>query len=403
MRRGSVFRFLPGGELRHPTISAVFSIDAKDWFLLFIGGIVGVIIDRSVGGLIDNYVRERWRRWRRTISGTKAMRRLQVSGELLRVGHRSEYIFIHQFSPVGFDSDRLHTKVIAERPLESRIAGLPDELRPIAVSGLSQRIEQERLRLAEQPTAWNEEKLGLSAVFVGREPRRDWPTLTLHFHQTDYATFLVIGRAWQEHVEGLDLAELLPAERLRTVLPGLSHSFGINATVVTADRRLLLTKRSAVTSSARPLKHISVNEGMRADDLDENKVPDPYTTLMRGIREEIGIDASAGRATFHTLMLDATRYQWALLGHVDLTDTEWDAARVLSARAVGRAVDNWETDRIRAIPFTLDDVLRELENPDTWIAHGWVNLLLSAMYAFKSGHDRLLTLLTETKAVRRVA
>ena len=380
----------------------MLSISAKDWFLLLFGAICGVLADRTIGQLLLDRVRERWRRWRRTVKSEKAMRRLQVSGELVKVGHKSEYVFIHQFSPVGFDSTTLHTKVVDEPPLEARIARLPDELRPIAVSELADRIERERQRLEESPTAWNEDKLGLSAVYVGREPQHDWPTLTIHFHQTDYATFRTFTGAWQEHVKGIDLAELLPAERLREVQPGLSHSFGVNATVVTADRRVLLTKRSVVTSSARPLKHISVNEGMRADDLDdETKRPDPYKTLMRGIREEIGIDATAGRAIFHTIMLDATRYQWALLGHVDLSDTEWDAARVLSARAVGRAIDNWETDRLRAVPFTLDDVLRELEEPDTWIAHGWVNLLLSAMYSFTSGHDRLLTLLTETRARRR--
>jgi hypothetical protein len=34
---------------------------------------------------------------------------------------------------------------------------------------------------------------------------------------------------------------------------------------------------------------------------------------------------------------------------------------------------------------------------------GWVNLLLNAMYTFKTGCDRLLTLLTETRAVRRAS
>jgi len=326
------------------------------------------------------------------------LRRLQISGELLRVGHQSEFVFIHQFSPVGFDPDRLHTRVVPERALEDRIASLPDELCPMPASEVSDRVTQERRRLEESPTAWNEGKLGLSAIYLSREPQRDWPVLTLHFHETEYAAFSAIGAAWQRHVKGRDLAALLPAERLRSVLPGLSHSFGVNATVVTADGRVLLTKRSAATSSARPLTHISVNEGMRADDLDENRRPDPYATLMRGIREEIGVDVSAGQATFHALILDATRYQWALLGHVDLSGTEWDAAKVLSARVVGRAVDNWETDNLRAIPFTVDDVIRELRDPSAWIAHGWVNLLLSAMYSFKSAHDRLLAVLTRTRA-----
>ena len=82
----------------------MLSISAKDWFLLLFGAICGVLADRTIGQLLLDRVRERWRRWRRTVKSEKAMRRLQVSGELVKVGHKSEYVFIHQFSPVGFDS-----------------------------------------------------------------------------------------------------------------------------------------------------------------------------------------------------------------------------------------------------------------------------------------------------------
>ncbi|CAM02105.1 hypothetical protein [Saccharopolyspora erythraea] len=367
----------------------------KDVVLLVVGAGMGAFAERVLGRPWDRHVMARMRKLRARRKGRKAMRKLAVSGEFLTLGHARERVFVHQFSPRGFGRDHLDTKLVVAEPLGERIERLPEELRPVAVAELPERIEQQRRRIEDDPSAWNEEKLGVAAVRVSRDPRYDEPQLRIHFHQTDYATFSVLTNAWAQHVRDLDV-ETLSAGLLREVLPGLSHSFGINATVVTADGRLLLTKRNARISSNRPLTHISVNEGMRADDLTAGR-PDPYATLRRGIEEELGIDIPPAAGVFHSLILDANRYQWAFLGHVDLAGTKWDAARVKAARAAGRSIDNWETDAVRDIPFTFDAVVEELADHQGWIAHGWANMLLTALYEFPSKHDRLLDVLSRAR------
>ncbi len=323
-----------------------------------------------------------------------------VSGEFLVVG--GEHVYVHQFSTRGYDRSRLDTRTVSIPDMKDCFAGLPESLRPISPDQVRERVEQERRRIAESLTAWNEDKLGVAAVHVRRDARYDDPHLAVDFFRTDYATFSVVTNAWREHVESRELAELLPAERLRHVLPGLSHSFGVNLTVVTADNQVILTRRNPQISSSRSATHISANEGMRADDLRAGR-PDPFKTAWRGVDEELGIDVDESRIVFHSLILDANRYQWALLGHVDLSGTEWDSATVLASRAAGVAVDDWESDRLRMVPFTVDSVVKELADESSWIAHGWVNLLLSAMYAYPSRRGRLIDVAAQRRRPVREA
>ncbi|EIF00706.1 hypothetical protein SacglDRAFT_03860 [Saccharomonospora glauca K62] len=373
-------------------------ITVKDIVLLLLGGLVGAWAERLLGRPWDRHIGQRYRRWRAVRQSRRLERELGVSGEFLVVG--GEHVYVHQFSVRGFDRTRLDTRMVSLPAVEDCMATLPESLRPIPPEAVSERIERERNRIAESPTAWNEEKLGVAAVHVRRDARYDDPGLLIDFFRTDYATFSVVTNSWAKHVAGSDLAELLPAERLRHVLPGLSHSFGVNLTVVTADNQVILTRRSPRISSARSATHISANEGMRADDLRAGR-PDPFRTAWRGIDEELGVDVPEDRIVFHSLILDAERYQWALLGHVDLSGTEWNSATVRAGRATGVAVDDWESDRLRMVPFTPDSVVRELARTDGWIAHGWVNLLLSAIYAFPSRRGRLIEVAAQRRRATR--
>lgn len=61
-----------------------------------------------------------------------------------------------------------------------------------------------------------------------------------------------------------------------------SHGFGLNATVETADGKVLLTRRGRSTSQHQARWHISVNEGMRPDDVGPDGRPDPVRYLLRG-------------------------------------------------------------------------------------------------------------------------
>ena len=88
---------------------------------------------------------------------------------------------------------------------------------------------------------------------------------------------------------------------------------------------------------------------------------DPAVGLVRGIDEELGIsDVESSLVRFHSAIFDLDRYQFGLLGHVDLsgTDTSWQ--RVTERRLTGIAKDKVEARRLERIPWNPDAVIGAL-------------------------------------------
>ena len=92
-------------------------------------------------------------------------------------------------------------------------------------------------------------------------------------------------------------------------------------------------------------------------------------------------------------IFDVRRYQFGLLGHVDLRGSGIDAARILSSRRTGRARDKAENVHVAVVPWTAPAVLEMLRDPLDWIAHGWLNLALSAVESFRGDHEAFEQLL----------
>jgi len=63
---------------------------------------------------------------------------------------------------------------------------------------------------------------------------------------------------------------------------------------------------------------------------------------------------------------------------------------IRQARAIGTAQDKFETTEFIFIPCTLDAVLEELTGNTDWIAHGWANLLHSAILIWPQEAERIL-------------
>lgn len=125
------------------------------------------------------------------------------------------------------------------------------------------------------------------------------------------------------------------------------------------------------------------------------RLPDPYMTAMRGMEEELGIHFGdereiRSRITFHSLICDVTRYEWALLGHVNLTRTKWTDGAFLNARKFGMGADDWESSELSFVPLTRSGVIEALKDDSEWVGHGYVNLLLSAMHRLRLDRAALL-------------
>lgn len=312
--------------------------------------------------------------------------------EMYTVGAAGHGIYVRQFAPDGIRPENLMSHTVAQETPGALISRLAPGLRPLPVHTIAGKINARRNLIGKTPGAWNAETVALRQIEVSRVGPFELPVLNLGFARSDYATFQVLASAWEEHSGGSGRA--LGTKELHDVLPGLSNSFGINLTIETADGQLLLTTRSGKTANAGNLRHISVNEGMSTADADPaTGAPDPYRTAMRGIEEELGAhlgEELRSRITFHSLICDVTRYEWALLGHVNLAGTEWTSEAFMDARKLGMAADSWETSGLEFIPMTPDAVQKVLCDDSDWVGHGYMNLLLSSVHRFKSHRAVLL-------------
>lgn len=362
--------------------------DPNFWIGAGIGALLGLILERILGRPLDqgwSWVRRKQRRERARVMAELSRR----NSELIEFD--DDLVYVHAFYAAGL---QLTTRLMGELRLAQRWQELPPEFSQMSPGERVELLQQERREIAEDPSRWNESRMGLAALTHGRFEATDTPVYTLVFHPTDYAATRHTEKWWGEVMKRDDLVTL-GREDLGHIYPGMSHSFGLNATVVTDDGQLILVRRSARISSGRPLTHISVNEGMQLSDLDASKAPDVVHALLRGVEEELGLrDVPRDSVLLHSLVLDATRYQWALLGHVDLRGTGIRFEDVDRARRAGQATDGWENDRVYGIPFTPEDVLKALKDRTSWIAHGWVNLVLSSVVAFPARSAEFQALLS---------
>jgi hypothetical protein len=341
--------------------------------------------------------------WNLTLGKALHRRRMRIehavmgAGETYAVGAAKHEIYVRQFAIKGFKPDHITTQNDFPKAASELLARLPETMWPQNIESIESEIARKTAELDAADEAWNAEKLALRSIKVSRLGSIEEPTLRLGFAKTDYATFQVIANHWERTFKTrYSTADPISAADLRDVLPGLSNSFGVNLTVETADGDIILTKRSGKTQSAKNLRHISVNEGMAIIDVDQRTgVPDPYLTALRGIEEELGITlpdepGTRERIIFHSLVCDVTRYEWALLGHVNLTGTPWTNAEFINARRFGMSPDDWESDSISFLPVAPKAIEEALRDDSDWVGHGYMNLVLSALYRLAAQPNAIL-------------
>ena len=368
-----------------------FSIQAKDFVILAIGLVIGVVIQDPLIKLKDKQLAKLSRRMTQKRM-SKITAAIDNRGDIY-IG--SEAVHILLTAPNGFAEKNIRCSLNSQdysSTLSNQLDQIPHGLRPASTSAILNQISQ----FTPGPGEWDGEKLALKFAQQSRTADgRETPIVDLEFGTSKYSAFSIISSLWKNHFESI-VAESHEPLDLDQVIPGLSHSFGVNLTLRTADNKLLLTTRSAKTNSGRQFRHIAVNEGLSIEDRNSSKHPDLFACARRGVKEELGIDLatdgsnSGAKMSIHTIALDVNRYQWAALGHVDLSHTEITEAVIRQARAIGTAQDKFETTELIFLPCTLDAVLEELTKNTDWIAHGWTNLLNSAILIWPKEAERIL-------------
>lgn len=359
-------------------------------FLSFLGPLVlGIVLTTAVEAVSGKtwgvFLRQRFQR--------RASKRLQDLGrrdDLLRRGAESMYVI--EFVPDGWTTDNVIFKQRSAVSLDEALGSADPSHLPDSVDAIVAAVRAERERLeTSQDGWWNGETVAVDVIQTGRRGAHEAPTLAITTSPSDHAAATACSNLWKEHFDSGNA--ILPADLDRPI-PGMLHAVGLNATLVTDDGQLVLVRRSPRADSGRGGWHISVNEGMQHLDRNIAGQLDPHLGLVRGVYEELGLRISPNNVRFHTAMFDMRRYQFGLLGHIDLSGTGITAADVVMARKLGLSKDRFENSHVEVIPWRFVDVMSKLKEPD-WIAHGWLNLAHSAIASFTPHADALSALLGE--------
>ena len=347
-----------------------------------VGGIlVWMLIQKPLEKFVDSKFSQRKASLRlRSLKELKSI--LAIEDKTVQIG--DEQVHILEFEPHGFRRENIVTsRRFTQSTIEETISNIRADLLPLERDLIVQRI---RKRISDLDSSlqkeWNGEKLALESILLTRSKNAEESVVQLSFNESNYATFDVISKLWKEFYS--KNSNCLSISDLRQVQPGLSHSFGLNATLRTADDKLLLTKRDPRANSGRDRRHIAINEGLDLRDSHVDGTPDLYRGIVRGAYEELGVLCTPKDVTFHSFVLDVSRYQWGALGHVDLRGSETTADFIRHQRTFGRARDDWETSALEFIECSPEAVIRSLAENAMWVAHGWVNLFLTGLFLWPS-------------------
>jgi hypothetical protein len=346
------------------------------------------LVTGIAGGVLANAAYDAFKQRIRRVREARDRRRAErgeVRLRLVPVGESAQE-FIYHFEPIRLTEDQLRCRLVRPMPL-SKLLSLPSN--HVAFAGGAQAVTKdimaERRRLAKGASQgpvqeWNGRQLALRHLQRSATPDADGVLerdfFNLDFAETDYAALKVVARLWASPAQG----KSIPYPFLGEVMPGWSHSFGVNATVATSDGQLLLTRRGSATRTFSGHLHISMNEGMRPDDTvrvgDRDPIPSIQRVFERGFMKELGLSPELVQRSdlmIHTLLLDLVNYEWAALGHLNL------AAKAGEIKIGAVAAEDWEHDKLFTIGMNQQELEKVLFDDGPWVPHGAVNLVLSAI------------------------
>jgi hypothetical protein len=204
--------------------------------------------------------------------------------------------------------------------------------------------------------------------------------------------------------EGLiSLAEKYPLSAMDLSELPLSNYLAVNVNLITSDRQFLVQRRSRRVSNFQGSLASAINASMsrgtkgRTMDEDERGRPDPFITVLREAKEELGINLFVEDIKFFGLIIELEYYQTLLFGEVytALSSTE------ILRKARLAAKDKFEYARLEFYPFTLQGVATRLLDPSSpWVPVSALAVIFSTMHAF--GEDELEQSLSGSGEVRRL-
>jgi len=354
----------------------------------FIGGaLIAIIYEHLLWPFVRRLVVNPISDCRRKRSDKRLARRLD--NHTIIINGCKQYLF--EFAPSGITPGRIIGRVTSEE-YDIRKYRERSRIGEVFPSGHElHNLYLERKQQLEMPDSrlWNGSQLAPQHVVRRRDSEFEEPRLHIELGKRDYANFLVVGETL-ENLAKSGLCEEFLASPIEQPDPLLATDFGLIINVVTADDKVIVTRRGQAAYSWNDYWHIAVAESVTKQDADIDGVVDFYRVIQRALREELGLEMPVetvkGIARIHSLNVHVSRHSWMLFVHINFRDTAYTFEQIQFLRSSGGGRDHWESKELRPIKFDQISVLEELRiNESRWVPFGLWCLLLSAI------HDKVIT------------
>jgi len=252
--------------------------------------------------------------------------------------------------------DEQSVRVLVDRS----VVTLPDDIESLRreVQG-----EQERRRAEGLHAHWNGPIYAVVGLAVERIGIDESPGVCLRLRSTDYFAFLATQQLDRVLADGSTLREKYLDPYPVTSPPDfMSSSFGVYVAVVTADRTVVVARRSGDVGAFPGYWDASANEGLsRSLDSHGRTPPSLYDVARRGLYEELSLHRSEYRLELLAFDLDRSTNQW---GCMFAAFTHEVTSAELADRRTRGVPDKWEHDEVEFVPFTVENMVIYLLRAD---------------------------------------
>lgn len=205
---------------------------------------------------------------------------------------------------------------------------------------------------------WIGENYAIMEFSVARTSISEGPEIFFRMQHSDYGVFLAAQQLDRPFQDGTTPRSryLKPNERDPVNVPAfMSSSFGTNVAMLTSDGYFIFSRRSMHVGSRPSVWSSSADEALSRT-LDD-RTPNLYDVMRRGIREELGIYREEYSLELLAITIDTELHQWG--GHWVALLRELTGGEVLERRTRGVA-DKWEHSELRLVPSDPEMVIEFL-------------------------------------------
>lgn len=239
---------------------------------------------------------------------------------------------------------------------------------------------------AGRPAPFNGLGYQLESFWVGgRTVQTEDCVIDLRFRPTDYFMMLATDQQLDRPIFVADRSTTLRKEfaaqadlALHPVNEFATH-WGIALQVISRDGLTIFAERGQ-TAVDSMVFFPSVAEGAsRPTDDDGHGGPDIFRTAIRGTMEELGIDLLRDEITWLSFGANTVLCEYGMIG---TAHSRYDMDDIITARAVGRPKDKWESSKLHYPLWTPEAVATFVHEHGPWSPFALITLYHALMHDY---------------------